>query len=784
LIHVLGRALAVLLRYLAGSSASILEHTLVEKEQLASDVAYECESRPMMVIYFSLTNVATEKLDYVEGRFLEIVRDAAAKPIDLDYMRDCVKRQRRQVKFYAENTGLYFAEPILEDFLFGNRDGSTLRANLEDLKEYDVLETWDELQWRHWLNSWFAEAPHVSIFARPSAKVAKQLRSYEKARVAARKKRLGEQGLKKLSERLAAAKAENEREIPKHVLECFDVPSTKSINFINTITAISGTARKGNATDNRIQHIVDQDSDLPLFIHFEHVRSSFVHLTLVMGTEVISLALRPLLAIYMDNFFTTPMLRDGKVISFETVIMDLERDSVGYEIDFGQGLGNSETIVIKMQVEAEKYQAAIQWLRDLMFSSVFEAERLKASTTRMLAGVSEEKRDGSDMTSAVELMVGTAASSIVRATGTLTRAVYLKRVKRLLENDAPLIIEQLKQINAALCQVSNFRILVTANIEGLSRPVSSWSILTAGLETDVPLKPLDTRLSRLSEAGSNPGHRAFVITLPAIESSYVLAVGKAPSSNRDPALPALMIANSYLNAVEGPLWTANRGTGLAYSTNVVQHITSGQISLMIYRSPDASKAFVASKDVVESLATDKTVFDTLALEGAISDIVSGFTDSETTMSSAAQSSFVRQVIKDLPKDWPNIMLEQVRKVTVEEIKQAMRDFVLPVFEAKTANLFVTCAPDLERKIVMGFSEVGFNVDVKPLSFFQDDYGLKGEDDDEDDEEEEDEEDEEDVEGEVEEETDDDDDQDRDEEDEEIDDEDDLESSEATLISEL
>lgn len=94
------------------------------------------------------------------------------------------------------------------------------------------------------------------------------------------------------------------------------------------------------------------------------------------------------------------------------------------------------------------------------------------------------------------------------------------------------------------------------------------------------------------------------------------------------------------------------------------------------------------------------------------------------MAKAAQSSFVRQVMRGLPKDWPSTILEKVRLVSVEEIKQAMLDTVLPIFSPETSNLFVTCAPIMEEKLVAGFGEIGFKADVKPLAWFQDDYGLK------------------------------------------------------------
>ena len=716
-------ALNVLLRYLAGSSASVLEHTLVETEQIASGVYYDTESRPRTLVQFTLASVATEKLEEVAARFFELLRETAAKTINLEYIKDCVKRERRQVKFYAETSAQFFTGPIINDFLFGNRDGSMLKDNLGDLTEYDTLETWDEQEWRHWLRIWLAEAHHAVVFGRPSADKSEKVESGEQARIAARKQRLGTEGLQELRARLAAVQKLNNEEIPDQVVGQFEVPDTASINFIKTATARSGSARDIGPLQTPAQSVIDKDKDLPIFVHFEHVQSNFVQIVMVLGTEVVPVPLRPLLAIYMDNFFSTPVVRDGKRIDFEKMIMELERDTVAYNMESGQVIGNPETITIKVQVEVEKYQIAIQWLRDLIFSSIFDIKRIRSITKRLLAEIPDEKRGGEDMSYAADLMIGTAPSSIARACSTLVAALYLKRVTLLLKRNPDVILNKLEDIRTALFQPSNWRVLVVAHLERLEQPVTSWHTLIEGLNTSKPLRPLDSRLSRLSRQGRSPGDTAYVIPIPSIDSSYAIAVAKGPASYNDPVLPALMIVTSFLNTFEGPLNNATRGPGLAYDVSLQYHLTSGQVSLTINRAANVLGAFIACKAVVEAFVSGKTEIDTFSLEGALSSIVFGFANAEATVLSAAESSFVRQVIRGLPKDWPTIILAQVRQVTVKQILDVMRDVVLPVFEGKTANLFITCAPVMQKELATGFSEIGFRAEVEPLDFFQDDYGF-------------------------------------------------------------
>ena len=689
-------ALAVLLTYLAGSSASVLENTLVEKEQIASAVYYSQESRPDTVIQFTLSSVDATKLEQVEARFFEVVKGVVDKNLDMNYMTDCIVRETRRQKFYAESTDSFFTSAIISRFLFGERDGSALRT-MASLAEFEELKLWSDTDWRHFLNKWIAGAPHITILGKPSAALSKKIKEDEKARVAAQIAKLGEAGLKRLEERLAAAKAENDREIPREILERFKVPDTSSIHFIQTVTARAGAAREEfGAPDNSIQKIVDQDkSQAAPFLHFEHIPTSFVFITVLLGTAKIPVQLRPLLSIYLGNFFDTPITRNGERIEFENVVIELEKDTVEYDMDSGSSLGNPEVLRLSLQLEAGKYGTAIGWIKDLFWSSIFDLTRIKATTAKLLADIPDEKRDGSSMTYSAAMMTHTAPESISRARDTLVKAVYLKRVKQQLNSGdgAATILSQLEEIRQAICQVSNLRILVIANMEKLNRPVTSWQHLGS---PDKPLPPLDARLDRMSKAGKIPGDLAFVVPLATIDSSYLLSVAKGPTDLQDPRTAALMVAISYLDATEGPLWTAVRGTGLAYGTGFSRSVHSGQVTFNVYRSPDAAKAYAASRTVLEGYISGKTEVDNLALEGAISQIVLGFANGQSTMAAAAAESFVKQVMRGLPADWNDTILKKVRDVTVDEIKAVMKQVLHPIFVAETANVFVTCAAIMEK----------------------------------------------------------------------------------------
>jgi Zn-dependent M16 (insulinase) family peptidase len=694
---VLTAALNVLLTYLAGSSVSVLENVMVEKEEIASAISYWWDARPNTVIWLQPTGVATEKLEFVEKRLFELLKGIASKPLDMNYLMDCLRRERRQVKFQAEDSSSFFANNVIVDFLFGERDGSTLKY-LGTIKEYDTLEKWTENQWRDFLKRWISDAPHVSILGRPSKELAEKNKAKEEARIEARKKELGSDGLKKLKDRLEAAMAKNDIEIPASLLRKWPVPGVESIHFIESITARSGLAKSLGTSNTKIQKIIDKNSaNSPLFLQFEHVPTNFVHLTILLGTSQILTEHRPLLALFMDNFFNTPIMRDGKKIEFEQVVTELEQDTISYSMAGGVRIGDSEGLAIQFQIEPEKYAAAIKWIRTMMFDSVFDETRLNAGIAKILADIPESKRSGNSMLYAVDVAIHLDDDSSVKARGTLVKAVYMKRLKKLLAKDPKVVISWLEIIRKNLFTFDNLRALVIANIETLPNPVAAWEPLVSSMDKTKHLLPIVKQVDRLSSHGRNPGqYGAVVIPMSTIDSSFCLSSARGPTSYTDPVLPALMVAISFLEAVEGPLWSAVRGTGLAYGASFKRDPDGGFVQFSVYRSPDAFSAFAAGKKVIEEFIDGTREFEEHALEGAISGIVVYFADEQTTMAAAGQFNFVDSVIRGVDRDYNSRMLKQVRETSIEEIKQAMKDVLLPAFLPGKANVVVTCAPIMEE----------------------------------------------------------------------------------------
>ncbi len=60
-------------------------------------------------------------------------------------------------------------------------------------------------------------------------------------------------------------------------------------------------------------------------------------------------------------------------MDFESVVRQLDAETLSYTIDTGRPL--QEDITLRMKVTKEKYEIAIAWLRDLLLGSHFAVER-------------------------------------------------------------------------------------------------------------------------------------------------------------------------------------------------------------------------------------------------------------------------------------------------------------------------------------------------------------------------------------------------------------------------
>jgi len=195
-------------------------------------------------------------------------------------------------------------------------------------------------------------------------------------RIDERRKKLGEEGLSKLKRKLEQAQEENDKPFPQELVSKFKVPRIEKVKFINTINAVyRPTTSPSPAHRNEVELYLDQDpSDHPIDLVFSHTSTHFVSISLFITTKGLPGELLPYLQVYLDSFFSLPILRDGQIVDYERVVAQVNSIAVSH----GSTLGVddiSEVVVIEMLSEKYRYEEVVKLLGELFTHSIFDPER-------------------------------------------------------------------------------------------------------------------------------------------------------------------------------------------------------------------------------------------------------------------------------------------------------------------------------------------------------------------------------------------------------------------------
>ncbi|KAF8560437.1 hypothetical protein OG21DRAFT_1531918 [Imleria badia] len=724
------KALDILSTYLTSSPVAPLNKEYVEIESpLCSYIYFSEDSRATMVdLPVYIGSVPAEYLDTFDEKLSASFRRIVAEGIDMSRMSMVINRDERQLRSKLESAkGDTFSGTIITDFLYGATDGSDLRGALDEIKYYNILKTWNSSQWTELLKRYFVDQPYTVVIGRPSANLVEKLETIEKARLAAQVEKLGPEGLANATRELEAAKTEHELPIPKEILTSFPVPDVKSISWI-PVKSVQELG-KGRSITSRPplqsdleKHIESDGEPLSMFVQYDHVKSDFVGIHAFFSLANVPDELRPYLSTYAAAFFSLPVkLENGEVLGHEEVVNQLDDLTVSYEAGLGLSDQFTEFARISFKVETAHYESAVTWLRDLVWGSVFDKERLLVSAAKLAQSLPELKRDGSNVLSSVWAETLFDKSSTSLAGAILSQADFVPKLIKDLQECPEQVIAAFEKLRKCLTDPSGIRISVTGNVLGLKKPRSTWKEKLGHLGTST-LAPVKLTCETLNELGKNPVRRAVVVSLPTIESSFVSHTTKGIQGFDHPEFPALRVALEALNATESFLWRSVRGAGLAYGAYMTADREAGLITFSLYRSSNSVEAFKEVNNVVSGLVDGSIELNETTLDAAKSSIVYAVTKNVATAGRAAINSFTNQALKGLSQDHNLQLLEQYQAVTKGDILASLKKYILPIFSPSTSTVVVVTAPSKVDQISEGLTGYGFDVEKRTLEVEGDEDG--------------------------------------------------------------
>ncbi|BEI83257.1 hypothetical protein CcaverHIS002_0311250 [Cutaneotrichosporon cavernicola] len=717
-----GTALDILGSYLTYSATSPLQKEFIEiVEPYATSVYLYGESRVNAgehVVMFG--DVPTKHLNELPKLFFDkLKRIVKEEGIDMTRMASILRRERRAMLNRMETSvSSVLADVVIQDFLYGNEDGKDLPEAFDELKDFTILESWTAEQWAALLDKWYASAPSIGMIGKPSAKLAHEVEASDKKRIAEQKEKLGEDGLKKLKEKLEWAQKESDKPIPSEMLTVFPTVKPSELSWIPVETAINN-AKNGNAKSDSgdVQRYIDADGvTLPYEAHFADVKSNFVSVGVLFDTAKLPQELMPYMALLQVCLFNLGIKRpDGTELNYEEVINQLNDFTVSSGSKFSVRSCFSEAFSVFIKAEKSQYAEAISWLRDVLLYSVFTKERLEVLIAKELQNLPAQKRDGDQVAREwCNRLCFDVEKSTSEAASLLNQLEFIPRISEELKESPDKVIKAMETLIQKVVDPSVMRVNVHGDIKGLSEPRSTLAKAFLPVKEAVSLDPLSTSAATLTELGKAPSKKLVVVPMASIEGSYSSHAAKGPRGWDHPDVPALSVAQSVLNAMESYLWKSIRGAGLAYGAHVTIDQESGFVGFRVYRSPNAMTAFKEAGRIMRTIADGTMELDENVIDAAKASMVFAYAQKSETVGAAATTAYVDEVLKGIGKDWSQRMLAEIPQVTREDIRAAIGKYYVPLFDPATSIGAVTVNVGKADEVESGFKELGFETERHEL----------------------------------------------------------------------
>ena len=159
------------------------------------------------------------------------------------------------------------------------------------------------------------------------------------------------------------------------------------------------------------------------------------------------LPLHSLMSTYLSSFFSLPVMRStGERLGHEEVVHRLDSDTVSYEVALGVNGAFTETMRVSIKVETGMYESAITWLKDLLYGSEFDKDRLQVTVAKIAQSLPELKRDGDNVLGSVSAELLYDESSTSRMGAVVPQIEYIPKLVQQLQESPADVVKDLEEI--------------------------------------------------------------------------------------------------------------------------------------------------------------------------------------------------------------------------------------------------------------------------------------------------------------------------------------------------
>ncbi|KAH8114466.1 Metalloenzyme, LuxS/M16 peptidase-like protein [Phellopilus nigrolimitatus] len=737
-------ALNFMAKYLTSSPIAPLNAEYIETDNpLCTNIFFQEEVRANFIqLGVEISSVLIEHLDTFNEKLKHSLNVIIEDGIDMARMLKVIDRNQRQLRSALESDRASVLSPkVMTDFILGPEDGSELHETTDETTFYDELRKWTSDQWTALIKRYYIGSPSVVIRGRPSRELTDRLKREESARINARVQKRDPEGLAKAKYELENAKKDNNVPIPEAVLTKFPVPDVSSIAWIPVQSVQEGGKVKPTSTsktDNSQlrKHINADGSKLPFFVHFDHVESDFVTVRAVLSLAKLPNRLRPIFAVYMSSFFSLPVTTSsGERLTHEEVVTRLDNETVSYGNHLGLQGNFSETFCVSIETEKGMYEAAVRWMKDLLYNAEFDMQQLQVICAKKNLSYNEEV-DVQDILYTFSAKILYEKSSTRRSHTPLVLMKAIPEIMERIRKNPKGVRKDFEKVRKYLTDPSGIRFSVAGNVLDLPKPRSTWgkyfkNLIPGGrflqfilpkprstwgkylrnLIPDVHLEPIKLGNETLNDVGRNPRKKAVVLSPVVGENAFATFTAKGVQDFQNAEYPALCLALEVLNATGGHLLQSIRGSGLAYAALMHCDLEVGHLSFTIHDSSDILRAYGEAAKVVERLVKRTIALEDTAVDAAKSAIVYKIANAFSTPRAAAVTSFVDLCLRGLNESSSHT-LKKFQAVTKDEILTALKKYCLPLFSPDTSIAVVLTSQGRFDSTASDLRSLGFDVEKK------------------------------------------------------------------------
>ncbi|RWS10415.1 uncharacterized protein B4U79_04417 [Dinothrombium tinctorium] len=707
-------AITVLLEYLNETAVAPLHQEFVEREDpFCSTIDFSVIESSISCFYLIFNNVAKKKLHSVEQKLFELLTNIVdgKEPIDEQRMKTIIHRKKLHILNQAETSPQYLiVSAAIGDFLYGN--------TIEDLKQrFEMIPYIDSLNkkelafWIELLKKYFVTSPYVLIVGEPSPSLLKEMTEEEKLRIQKQRDLLGESGLKEKERLLSAAK--NKKTAPLEILQKIKTPSLEKVNFYHL-------ERKNNylKTNNEPEF-----TKIPYRFQLDNLKTNFVTFHALLNTsECLENDLRLYLPLWAEIILESAILRETKLVPYEEVVASLTADTVKSNTKIGLGREAStfncgvfaQMALISLQVEVEKLEKGVVWLRDLLYQTQFTPERIKIVATRMLNDIAQYKREGYFVVKSLLKAITFNPNSNHWSFNMYRQQTFLKKVLKKCENSPDEVINALEQLRERMTSFENLTIHLSLNTkkfkENFVSPLASVFIpekfqnVIPDFSTQKFIKCFELQTC------DNKIPLGVIAGVGSVESSFMIQTVPCINSFTDPDLPALLVLGQYFNQAEGPFFSEVRGKGLAYDFSICPKITEGLFILTLYRSVNVVQAYAEAMKIVQKHLSSDEVWSQSLLDTCKSSLLYELIEREKNPTYVTLESIL-MYLKGIDSNFKRKILEEVSHVTLEKIKAIAPIYLKPLFNNSVSRCAICCHPSKVDEIVKAFKEYNRQLEV-------------------------------------------------------------------------